>query len=189
MHQPTHTPPEEWRPVIGYEGAYEVSNHGRVRSLDRIITTKAGVRKRTKGRLLKPGLQRRGHLSVIVGGDAKRVHRLVLEAFVGPAPKGHECCHSDGNPANNHLSNLRWGSQSENTYDRVRHGTHNNAAKTHCPRGHDLVAPNLIPHKLKLGYRGCLACARAHSHVHRHPQLKTDLQQIADEYHQQIMSA
>lgn len=51
------------------------------------------------------------------------VHRLVLEAFVGPCPEGMECCHGDGNPANNSLSNLRWDTGSANQADRRKHGT------------------------------------------------------------------
>lgn len=53
----------------------------------------------------------------------KYAHRLVLEAFVGPCPPGMEACHKDGNPKNNALSNLRWGTSKENGLDMVRHGT------------------------------------------------------------------
>jgi hypothetical protein len=53
----------------------------------------------------------------------RRVHRLVLEAFVGPAPEGEEGCHNDGNPANNALGNLRWDSHPSNMADQVAHGT------------------------------------------------------------------
>lgn len=49
----------------------------------------------------------------------------MLEAFVGPCPDGMECCHEDGNPGNNALSNLRWGTTRDNQADRVRHGTSN----------------------------------------------------------------
>jgi hypothetical protein len=51
------------------------------------------------------------------------VHRLVLEAFVGPCPEGMECCHYDGNPLNNHLGNLRWDTHKNNEADKRRHGT------------------------------------------------------------------
>jgi hypothetical protein len=53
------------------------------------------------------------------------VHVLVLETFVGPCPTGKQACHWDGNPANNRLGNLRWGTLSDNTLDRLRHGNHN----------------------------------------------------------------
>jgi hypothetical protein len=55
------------------------------------------------------------------------VHTLVLEAFVGPCLPGMECCHRDGNPANNRLDNLRWDTRAANRRDMLRHGTHRNA--------------------------------------------------------------
>lgn len=53
----------------------------------------------------------------------KYIHRLVLEAFVGPGLKGMECRHKDGDSTNNRLNNLRWGTRSENHRDAVKHGT------------------------------------------------------------------
>jgi hypothetical protein len=50
------------------------------------------------------------------------VHRLVLEAFVCPCPEGRECCHNDGDPANNALTNLRWNTRKANIEDSRRHG-------------------------------------------------------------------
>ena len=68
-----------------------------------------------------------GHLMVTLfnchGGKYLYVHRLVLEAFVGACPKGQQCRHLDGNPGNNHLGNLCWGTQKENEEDKIRHGT------------------------------------------------------------------
>jgi hypothetical protein len=52
------------------------------------------------------------------------VHRLVLYAFAGPPPDGHECRHLDGNSRNNHASNLCWGTHSENIHDVIAHGNH-----------------------------------------------------------------
>lgn len=49
--------------------------------------------------------------------------RLVLLAFIGPCPKGKECCHRDGNPRNNKLKNVRWGTRLSNMQDKIRHGT------------------------------------------------------------------
>lgn len=187
--QPTISTPEEWRPVPGFEGAYEVSDRGRVRSLDRIVTDKSGIKQRRQGRILALTADRGGYLSVRLGrAKTVKVHRLVLGAFVGPAPEGQECCHNDGNPANNHLGNLRWGSRSENALDRVRHGTHHQAAKTHCPRGHELVAPNLVLYEVKRGYRTCLACSRAHAYIQYHPGMKRDFQQVSDSYYEKIMA-
>lgn len=75
-------------------------------------------------REMKPSPQKSGHMRVWLGrGDMRSVHRIVLEAFVGPCPPGMVCRHLDGNPANNHLDNLRWGTDQENGQDRVAHGT------------------------------------------------------------------
>lgn len=187
-NQPIISTSEEWRDIPGHEGAYEVSDCGRVRSLDRIITTKAGVRKQYQGRVLALNVSPSGHLNVRLGrlGRAKtlRVHRLVLEAFVGPALEGQECCHNDGDPANNNLGNLRWDTKSENALDSVRHGTHHHTTKTHCPRGHELASPNLVLSAMKRGHRNCLACHRAHSYIQKCSGMKHDFQQVSDSYYE-----
>jgi hypothetical protein len=76
---------------------------------------------------LKPGLGRVGYLTVVLCRDGKHVtmnvHRLVLEAFVGPCPEGMEGCHNDGIRTNNRLENLRWDTPKNNQADRVKHGT------------------------------------------------------------------
>lgn len=65
-----------------------------------------------------------GHERVTLMPDRQRrfVHRLVLESFVGPCPEGMEACHNDGDPSNNSLYNLRWGTRQENYDDSIRHG-------------------------------------------------------------------
>lgn len=117
--------PEVWRDIPGFEGFYQVSDHGRVRSMAR--PDKIG-RIRSKNRILKPFRDKDGYLGVTlcrIGGRHKRkVHRLVLEVFVGPCPDGMECCHSDSSRSNNHLSNLRWDTHSSNIKDAVRRGSH-----------------------------------------------------------------
>lgn len=117
---------EEWRPVVGAVG-YEVSSRGRVRSLDRTRTYARVdpasrrlviVARAHRGRVLQPGTAKSGHQIVVLGrGQTRLVHRLVLEAFVGPAPANMEACHGDDDPANNNLENLRWGTRSENLAD------------------------------------------------------------------------
>lgn len=65
-------------------------------------------------------------LKCLLHGQTHRqtyVHRLVLEAFVGPCPPGMECCHNDGDPSNNALANLRWDTSASNNADKIRHGT------------------------------------------------------------------
>lgn len=107
---------ENWRPVAlpDWKDLYEVSDQGRVR------------RTATK-RVLKPGAHPRGYHSIVFSNaplrTCKLVHRLVLEAFVGPCPKGLETLHGNGVRTDNRLSNLRWGTSSENEDDKRRHGT------------------------------------------------------------------
>jgi hypothetical protein len=67
-------------------------------------------------------------------GASRKVHRLVLEAFVGPCPPGMECCHNDGNPLNNRLDNLRWDTRRSNQLDRNRHGTGSRGEKSTVSR-------------------------------------------------------
>ena len=108
----TFDPAEIWMPVPGFD-KYEVSNLGRVKS-----------HSRGAPRILRPGPTNYGHLSVVLGrGNTRMVHALVLTAFVGPRPPGADCRHLDGDPTNNHLANLRWGSRTENILDAVAHGT------------------------------------------------------------------
>lgn len=121
---------EEWRDIAGYEGFYQVSNLGRVRSADRLINTVYGAKRRMYGRVLKPKLNKsRGDYCVVflsVDGVAKNryVHQLVLEAFIGPRPgPNYQCCHADRNPQNNRLDNLRWDTPANNTADKLLHGT------------------------------------------------------------------
>lgn len=153
---------EEWRPVLGHEGAYEVSDQGRVRSLDRADARGHSIR----GTMLRPTPHpKTGHLHVSICAGGQRstmwVHRLVLDAFEGPCPPGLEARHLDGVPSHNQRTNLQWGTRRENHLDRVRHGTHNEASKTTCPRNHRLTEPNLVAAARARGVRRCRACETA----------------------------
>jgi hypothetical protein len=118
---------ERWLPVAGYEGFYEVSSHGRVRSLDREVLGKDGMIRLFRGRVLRPGITPGGYLKVVPSKNGIQVtlavHSLVLESFIGPKPKGMEACHNDGNRLNNRLSNLRWDTPEANRHDITKHGT------------------------------------------------------------------
>lgn len=151
---------EEWRPVDGYP-RYQIS------SLGRVLST-APFRGSTSPRILRHRYTTDGYPTVGIGraGEPTRtryVHHLILEAFVGPRPDGMEVRHLDGNPANCNLSNLRYGTASENGYDRVRHGTHPGAAKTHCPSGHPYDEQNTRYGGPKGRTRWCRACHYAAS--------------------------
>lgn len=115
--------------MVGFESYYEVSDQGRVRSLDRVVVEKGGKERFKQGRLLRPHLTRTGHLTVMLAGDGTKarsgVHQLVAQAFIGPRPDGMEVRHLDGRPENNGVSNLAWGSRKENQHDRWAHGTDN----------------------------------------------------------------
>ena len=153
---------EQWRPVLGYEGFYEVSNEGRVRSLGRWTATKGSGRRWARGRNLRPAVGHAGHLRVDLSVYGKKrlhsVHVLVLEAFVGPRPPGMHCCHWDGDPQNNHVANLRWDTPAANSQDTLRHGRHPGANRTHCPQGHPYDEENTC--YLSRGGRRCRTCQR-----------------------------
>lgn len=120
---------EQWRPVAGYEGLYEVSNQGRVRSLDRLCKSDKRSDQWMKGKILCPKINPHRQNRCTVALTRKGVpsypyiSRLVLTAFVGPAPRDHDAAHWDGDPTNNCLDNLRWATVSENMSDKKRHGT------------------------------------------------------------------
>lgn len=153
---------EEWRPVVGYEGYYEVSNLGRVKSVERRIPASRGSGYRTmRGRILRQGTHSGGYGMVYLCVHGKKlnqhVHLLVLTAFRGPRPAGMVCCHNDGDPTNNRLDNLRWGTQADNLRDQVRHGRHPWANKTRCPQDHEYTPENTVVHG---GGRYCRQCEK-----------------------------
>lgn len=112
-----------WKAIHDFEGVYEVSDAGEVRSWK----SRNGRGAATKPHMLNPVLGVDGRLRVtLCSVGYKRlhpVHRLVLEAFVGPCPPGMEACHEDGNPRNNVLRNLRWDTRKNNHADKWKHGT------------------------------------------------------------------
>lgn len=129
---------EKWLPVVGYEGYYEVSDHGRVRSVDRMVRSGATGSVWLAGRTLRPGTGRTGHLRVSLSREGRQtthsVHALVLTAFIGRRPDEMEACHTNGDEKDNRLENLRWGTRSDNVLDQVLHGDHVNASKLVCQR-------------------------------------------------------
>lgn len=162
------TQPEVWRPVVGWEDSYEVSDRGRIRSLDRYRRKGPRPRVLVRGRVMKPKARKNGYYEIALSSPGagyryRLIHRLVLEAFIGPCPRGWEGCHNDGDPAHNHLTNLRWDTFSNNKLDMVRHGTHNCARKTECLRGHEFTPENTLLRKNGRG-RKCRECQRQKDH-------------------------
>lgn len=119
---------EVWRPVVGYEGLYCVSNLGRVRTEPRMTTASYGKPHPVHQRILAAPLAPFGtgypHVGLHKEGKQKTrlVHHLVLEAFVGPRPHGMDACHNDGNSKNACAANLRWDTHKANMEDAVAHG-------------------------------------------------------------------
>ncbi len=117
--------PEVWKPVPGWEGQYEVSNLGRVRSVPRMSVKMTGAKQPVAGSILKVRLNEHGYhqvrLKTRFSYKYRFVHRLVLEAFKGPALSGQEGCHNDGDKSNNALGNLRWDTHLSNMKDYKQH--------------------------------------------------------------------
>ena len=117
---------ENWRPIPCWEGLYECSDRGRVRSVDRVVKGRSGPT-RYRGRMLKFGLTT-GYCTVQLAetGAGRREHRyvhdLVLLTFVGPKPPGMEVCHGFYGPFCNELENLRYDTRSANARDRHAFG-------------------------------------------------------------------
>ena len=126
--------PERWLPVPDYEGFYEVSSLGRVRSLVRMT-----ARGRRGGRMKEtpPGTCGYPVVSLWAHGTGRTVavHVLIAAAFLGSRPAGMEVRHLDGDPSNCVLSNLAYGTHAENMRDMLAHGTARKPG-THCSRGH-----------------------------------------------------
>ena len=155
---------DEFLPVAGFPG-YFASADGRVRS-----------RRNGKDVLLKPTTAR-GYkrLTVILNGRRvkRSVHQLVARAFCGEPASGQHVRHLNGNRSDNRASNLAFGTPSENRYDAVKHGTHNLARKTHCPKGHPYSGSNLRDGIQKrsngrvYALRVCRTCGRDNARIYR----------------------
>jgi hypothetical protein len=113
---------EEWRPVPGYEGLYEVSDHGNVRSLPRM--TRTGVH---GGQVLKPQPDGHGYWHLQLSRDNQqktfKVYALVAAAFIGPRPPGYDVRHGPAGKGDDSLANLCYGTRAQNEQDKKRDGT------------------------------------------------------------------
>jgi hypothetical protein len=142
----------EWRPIPGFPG-YDVSNLGHVVSHrrwrePRLLAGMMGSRD-----YWVYTLSRDGH-----GPVTRPVHVLVAAAFLGPRPEGTQVRHLDGDPLNNAVENLAYGTPGENIADQVRHGGHHFANRTHCPVGHPYDEENT--YVFGDGRRRCRTCRR-----------------------------
>ena len=152
---------ERWRPVVGFEGLYEVSDQGRVRGLDRLIAHPRGGVRRWPGRVLRACVMPHGYLEVSLCKDGTRtlrtVHSVVAEAFHGPAPAGHEVAHENGRRADCRASNLSWKTRKDNHADKIRHGTTNRGErqwKSKLTKARVLLARRLAAEGVSQGVLG-----------------------------------
>ena len=127
---------EIWKDVIGWEGFYQISNFGNVKSLERQVYNKGHKCYRVQyGRVLKPAIASHGYRMVhLLNGKISRsvcVHRLVIEAFIPNSENKKETNHKDGNKLNNNVDNLEWATYTENINHALNTGLNNNKADTH----------------------------------------------------------
>lgn len=156
---------EEWRAIEGFDGYYEVSDRGRVRSVERVVerpgSSRGGLT--VPERLLKLNVTPKGYFRVQLSKDGKPsnrlVHCLVAEAFIGPKPEGEQVNHKDGLKSNNQLSNLEYMTPAENMQHAYDNGLRESSAKyvVRCEElGIETVGMNKMEHEL---------CERGHYNV------------------------
>ena len=127
---------ETWKDIPEFRGSYQVSDMGRVRSVDRVVTFKDGRKRKFKGKVLKPHLSNRGYERLSLSNDGRynteTVHRLVLETFEPHVNMNDlEVNHMDGNKLNNHLTNLEWVTRYDNMSHAHDTGLINNIGERH----------------------------------------------------------
>lgn len=167
---------ERWISIPGWESEYEVSDLGRVRSLERILHVRnrwGPIQRRYGGGMLKQHLNLGGYPIVVLSsgnrGTTKKVANLVALAFLGPKPFPRAAvCHSDGDKMNSRLSNLRYDTYSANEQDKIAHGGHWQVNKTHCPQGHPYDEENTYINP-STGGRSCRICTRVRNASRRPP--------------------
>lgn len=139
---------EEWRPVIGFEGHYEVSNRGRVRGMRR---------KGCHGKPLIGCSVGTGYLAVWLSrcGKARpfQISHLVAAAFIGPRPNGQDVAHNNGDKRDNRASNLRYATRSDNNRDKRNHGTTPRGSRTSSAQLNESQIPEVRALEGKLSSR------------------------------------
>lgn len=104
---------EIWKDIKGYEGLYQVSNFGRIKSF---------VRNVSNPRIMKTYINRKGYIKCYIGGKSKSIHRLVADAFIPNHKNKPQVNHIDGNKQNNNVENLEWATNSENQKHAIKCG-------------------------------------------------------------------
>jgi hypothetical protein len=155
---------ERWRDVVGYEGLYQVSDQGKVRSVDRVVSHGRYGAANLKGRILRLMLASRcGHLGLTLYnggvGQIVKVHRLVAAAWIGPCPVGYEVRHGPNGITNNSVSNLSYGTRSENNYDERRDGTHKGRCVVRSD-GKEFISLRVAAEESGCSYQNIWACCK-----------------------------
>ncbi len=127
---------EIWKEIPGYEGFYEASTIGRIRSLNRVVRQHNGNTQTKKGVILKSSIDRIGYENVALSRENKlksfKVHRLVAMSFIDKVEGQNEINHIDCNKLNNNVANLEWCNRLQN----IKHAIKNNLIKYHYGDSH-----------------------------------------------------
>jgi hypothetical protein len=154
----------EWRDISGYEGSYQVSNDGRVKSLARVVIRKDGRKQSVVEKILSASLNDKGylHLSLLKNGKRKSafIHKLVAITFI-ENPNGYRVVrHLNDIKTDNGVDNLAWGNHRDNTLDSIRNGRHATANRETCSRGHKYSEYGYYISATRPNSRYCKECAR-----------------------------
>ena len=179
MKEPEHTIPqfdieEQWKDIAGYEGLYQVSSYGRVKSLHRYGT---------KGGILKPGLSNNKYLIIILSKNNKikinLIHRLVALHFIVNSNNKPQVNHKDGNKQNNYYKNLEWCTYSENTQHAYDTGLkkitikqkESYSKKVYCPElDQEFNSTREVERKLNINQSNISACCKGrYNFAGKHP--------------------